>query len=138
MACGGSCDRAHGGDNDDNKRQQEESEDSSAEEAASLCVSCGPDADFKDEIDRIKLEQDLTYPFRRRCSEVGCARCLLGHFCLRRWSETKEWKDRVAAVEKTADAVRVERRDNGQATASVCVMGRGLEFPLTGCRTLQG
>ena len=48
MACDGSCDLVHDGDNDDNKRQQEESEDSSAEEAASLRVSCGPDADFKD------------------------------------------------------------------------------------------
>ena len=78
VVCNGSCDRNRDSDRNNREHHQEQSDDLLAKETAFLCVSCGPDADFKDEIDRI--EQDLTCAYLaagfdvntpNRCEEIA-------------------------------------------------------------------
>ena len=78
MAYSGSCNRNRDSDCNNHEQHQEQSDDLLAKSTASLCVSCGPETDFRDEIDRI--EQDLTCAYLAagfdinapsRCEEIA-------------------------------------------------------------------
>ena len=130
VTCDGGCTHDCDGSGDSERDQEEQSDASSVEEAAFLCVSCGPDADFCDEIDRI--EQDLTCAYlaagfdegvQDDCEEIAqqvhdeCSAYFgredarkkgvkVGHaihqFRPRSELEIKERKEKVAAVKKNS------------------------------------